>query len=244
MAEQPLAAALVACLLALVHVFAGRLRFLSGVPRSRWLSIAGGISIAYVFAHLLPELSTSQEAVAAGARRLLPFLENHVFLLALLGFAVFYGVEASSRRSRARRGGEAAETGGPALALSVGSFAVYNAVIGYLLVHREEPTLRSLLLFALAMGVHFVVNDFGLREHHKNAYERIGRWALALAVLLGLVIGMLTVISEAAIGLLLAFLGGGVILNVVKEELPRERESRFHAFIAGGVGYAALLQFV
>lgn len=82
--------------LGLVHVFAGKLRFLSEVPRSRWLSWAGGVSVAYVFVHLLPELSAGQESLAAKAEGLLPFLEEHVYLVALLGLAVFYGVEHSS----------------------------------------------------------------------------------------------------------------------------------------------------
>jgi hypothetical protein len=34
------------------------------------------------------------------------------------------------------------------------------------------------------------------------------------------------------------------VLNVLKEELPDERESRFSAFVVGAVGYAALLTFV
>lgn len=38
-----------------------------------------------------------------------------------------------------------------------------------------------------------------------------------------------------------AFLGGGVVLNVLKEEVPSERQSRFWAFAAGAAGYAALL---
>ena len=38
--------------LALVHLFAGKLRFLHVIPRSRWLSMAGGASVAYVFLHL------------------------------------------------------------------------------------------------------------------------------------------------------------------------------------------------
>lgn len=42
--------------LALVHLYGGKLRFLEGTPRSIWLSIAGGVSVAYVFVHLLREV--------------------------------------------------------------------------------------------------------------------------------------------------------------------------------------------
>ncbi len=50
-----------------------------------------------------------------------------------------------------------------------------------LLLHQEEPGFGSLILFASVMGVHFVVNDFGLREDHEASYDRVGRWALAAA---------------------------------------------------------------
>jgi hypothetical protein len=40
---------------------------------------------------------------------------------------------------------------------------------------------------------------------------------------------------------LLALLAGGVILNVMKEELPEERESRFWASATGSAVYATLL---
>lgn len=224
-----------------MHLFAGGLRFLAGTPRSRWLSFAGGVSVAYVLVHLLPELSDGQETIEEGAANVLPFLERHVYLMALLGLAVFYGVERSARRSK--RGSAYAErpTSDRAFWLSVASFAVYNAVIGYLLVHREDDSLLGLVLFSVALGVHFVVNDFGLRERHRGAYARIGRWLLAAGILGGWAVGQVTEISEAALALLMAFLAGGVILNVMKEELPEERQSRFWAFTAGAAGYAALL---
>lgn len=47
-----------------------------------------------------------------------------------------------------------------------------------------------------------------------------------------------------ALAILFAFLAGGVILNVIKEEVPAERESRFSAFALGAVGYAGVLLFV
>ena len=46
---------------AAVHLLENRVRFLDGTPRSIWLSIAGDISVAYVFVHLLPELAEGQE---------------------------------------------------------------------------------------------------------------------------------------------------------------------------------------
>lgn len=60
-------------------------------------------------------------------------------------------------------------------------------------------------------------------------------------MLLGLGVGYAAELSELAIAVLIAFLAGGVILNVLKEELPDERQSRFWSFALGIVGCAALL---
>ncbi len=240
---EPAAAAL---LLALVHLFAGKLRFLEGIPRSRWLSLAGGISVAYVFARLLPELADAQERLGESAGGFFGRLEHHAYLLALAGLAVFYGVERVTARSRdERREREGEDSASPAAFwLSIGSFAFYTGLIGYALDDEADAGLRALVLFALAMALHFVVNDYGLREHHKDAYTRRGRWLLAGAVLAGWLLSLLVELPETALVAVLAFLAGGVVLNVLKEELPERRRSRFSAFALGAAGYAALLQAV
>lgn len=238
------ASALAAALaLALVHLAARHLRFVDRIPRSRWLSAAGGISVAYVFVHVLPELSEAQAAVGEAAGEALEFVEHHVYLVSLVGLAAFYGLEraaVSSRRQSRDRGGEDAASR-EVFWLGIASFAVYNGLIGYVLVERAEERAADLALFALAMAVHFVVNDRGLREHYRGAYHSIGRWVLAAAPLAGCAIGLTIAVSDAVLGVLLAFLSGGVVLNVLKEELPEERESRFLAFALGAAAYAMLL---
>ncbi|WP_119157399.1 hypothetical protein [Caldimonas tepidiphila] len=222
-----------------IHVFVGRLRFLSGTPRSRWLSIAGGVSVAYVFLHLLPELGEGQRVLAEAMEGPLGFAERHVYLIALAGLVAFYGLERLALTSR--RGGREGATSAGVFALHIVSFALYNLLIGYLLLHREGNAPADLPFFALAMALHFVVSDHGLREHHKGRYDRVGRWVLAAAVLGGWLLGLFVEIERAVIAVLIALLAGGVILNVMKEELPEERESRFTSFLAGVAGYSALL---
>ncbi len=240
---MPWITAFIALSLALIHLFASRLKQLAVVPRSRWLSAAGGIAVAYVFIHILPDLAERQKVLGDLATRSFGFLQHHVYLLALVGMMLFYGLERLAKRSRQRNQRQAGQdvTQPGVFTLHIASFALYNALIGYLLVHREIPGLTSLLLFSLAMATHFLVNDFGLHRDHKHRYDRYGRWLLAGAVLAGWGIGALTEIHAAAIAALFAFLAGGVILNVLKEELPRESESRFWAFAAGALAYTALL---
>ena len=230
-------------LLCAAHLFSGNLRFLDSTPRSIWLSIAGGISVAYVFVHLLPELAEGQETLLETLEEGGNFLENHIYLLSLVGLTIFYGLERAAVESR-RRGPSVSgddSTGPGVFWLHIASFATYNAIIGYLLLHREETGVGNLLLFAFVMALHFVVNDYGLREHHKSVYQRAGRWVLAAAVLFGWVIGLFAEVPEVVVAGLIAFLAGGVVLNVLKEELPEERKSRFWAFALGAVAYTALL---
>lgn len=243
MSSTVLITALLAVALASTHLLAVRLRFLDVMPRSRWLSAAGGISVAYVFVHLLPDLAEEQETIREAVGEALAFVETHAYLVALLGLATFYGLERSvkvSRRRRRDRGEEDAASSG-VFWLHTASFTLYNALIGYLLLHREQPSVGGLLLFAFAMAVHFVVNDYGLRKDHKGTYDRIGRWVLAGAVLAGWTLGLVVEVSEAFLAVLFAFLAGGVIMNVLKEELPEERESSFWAFALGAALYAAIL---
>lgn len=230
-----------ACAMATLHLFADKLRFLDSTPRSRWLSAAGGMSVAYVFLHLLPELARGQAVIEDAAQGRFGFLENHAYLTAFAGLIVFYGLERAaktSRRTRQEDDRDDASTGA-VFRLHMISFLAYNVLIGYLLV-ANAGSVRNLAFFFAAMSLHFLVTDYGMREHYKDAY-RHGRWLLAAAVLGGWVVGMTTAVSEIVLSLLIAFLGGGIILNVLKEELPEERQSRFGAFLLGGVAYAVLL---
>jgi len=244
--DQMMLTGLVALAFGAVHLFGARLAFLRTVPRSAWLSLAGGVSVAYVFVHLLPELAEHQETVERGATEgqgLLGAVEAHVYLVALIGLAVFYGLERLVRQSALvshRVGGER-RAGEAVFWIHLAAFAVYNSLIGYLLVHREDTGLRGLVIYAVALGLHFVVNDQGLREHHGRAYDAKGRWLLAAAPLAGWALGIVTTVSPLLLAALFAFLAGGVILNVLKEELPDDRESRFPAFAVGAAAYAALL---
>lgn len=76
----------------------------------------------------------------------------------------------------------------------------------------------------------------------RAAYHELGRWLIVSALGVGWLVGKLTEISDAALGLLIAFLAGGVIRNVMKEELPEERRSSFTAFAAAALGYTVILQ--
>ena len=245
-------------LLALVHLGVSGLHRLHRQRRRFWLSLGGGTAVAYVFMHLMPELQHHQGEVEEIANDVLGWLDRHVYLLALLGLAAFYGLERLALRERqgrsptdgseggtdddaqAPQGGEQ-QTGAATFWLSMSGFTAYNALIGYLLVEQARQGLGPLLLLTLAMALHFLVNDYALREHHQARYRHTGRWVLSAAVLAGTGLGLVGTVPPLVVSLLVAVLAGGVVLNVLKEELPAARESSFGAFLLGMAGYTGLL---
>jgi hypothetical protein len=132
--------------LAVVHLFSGKLRFLEGTPRSIWLSMAGGISVAYVFVHLLPDLAEEQQAIREAVGETFSFLEYHVYLVALVGLATFYGLERAAKISRRRRRTVDKEDSTEAgiIWLHIASFTAYNALIGEMIeTRRARGSLHS-----------------------------------------------------------------------------------------------------
>lgn len=222
--------------MALVHLLSPKLTFLDETPRSRWLSAAGGISTAYVFVHLLPELAHHQAEAFSGAGA-------EIFLIALLGLVTFYGLERWAK-SHSEADHRDRELRSSSFWLHLGAFSIYNLLIGYLLPERlKDGGFGELSIYSFAMVLHFLVNDRGLYAHYGPRYLREGRWVLAVAPFAGLAVARMTELSSFTIGGLLAFVGGAVILNVMKEELPEERQSRFGAFALGAAVYAGLLFF-
>ncbi len=234
--------ALMALAFCAVHIFVGRLRFLDTEPRSRWLSFAGGVAVAYVFLHILPELgahsATFQRALglARGAA------EASVYTLSLAGLALFYGIERAvvgSRGGQKRGGGR--RPGSGIFWTHIAASCLLIFIISYLLNHREDPTLGGLVLFFIALLLHFVTADFASRADHPEIYDGAGRWALVAATLAGWLTGLFVELPQIVIGCLFAFVGGAMILLILKEELPAERESRFLPFLIGVALYASLV---
>jgi hypothetical protein len=223
--------------LAAVHLLAGRIHSHGLFPGRVWLSAGGGAAVAYVFVHILPELGRGNSVVGDSAM-FSGLLERDIYLVALVGFVLFYGLEHLAQRGAPR---ETAKVDPWVFWLHVGSFGTYNALIGYLLVHRDVPGPLELVLFAGAMGLHFLVIDHGLHAHFQELYRDVGRWLLSAAILVGWAVGHLIPVSERQPHILFALLAGGAILNVLKEELPDHYDARFTPFVIGATGYTLLL---
>ena len=208
------------------------------------LSFGAGVSIAYVFVYLLPELETARAVLArTGADRALPFPALRVYLAALCGFMLFYGLEHLVQWTGVRPGPEAAvgEKGRTGRAIRTGGFLAYVWLAGYLAVRSLEERPTPLVLYTVALGLHFLSLDFLLGREYGPWYRRSARYAFAIAPVAGWLAGLFVGFSQLFTAALLGFVSGGIIMNTIVSELPKEKEGRLLFFLLGGAIYTVLL---
>lgn len=229
--------------LSTLHWLAPRIERLPLVPARAMGSFAGGISIAYVFLQLLPALAEGSTGIGEALDdtiTLTPLVDLFIFIIALTGFTVFYGLD---HLAHAAAGVTAGGEPPPAVFyVHLGAFGIYNALITYTMPLRLRTGVVFALLFTVAMGLHFVLTDRNLRQHYPVRFRRVGRVALAASLLGGWAAAVWAAPTRTVVvSLLTAFLGGSVLLNVFTEQLPSGPRTSFGWFVVGLVLYAGLL---
>ena len=168
--------------------------------RRRYISAAAGISVAYIFIDVLPELESQRKVVveASGGKELF-FAEQRIYMLALLSFIVMYGLQHMVLANRNNRR-ETLEAGDADAIywLQLFGFVAYSALIGYLLVERGERGNLALATYTFAMAVHFLIVDHSLTEEHGGAYGWRGRCLLAASAFAGWCIAVVGPLSAVA----------------------------------------------
>lgn len=218
--------------IATVHFLASYLNRKGVLFHSKFLSIGSGIAIAYVFIDLLPKLSRNEDNLKVFFDRFFPYMEHHVYIMAFLGFLLFFVVDRTENIVKNR------ET---YFYISVGSYSLFNFFVGYAIVDQNNTEVQPLILFTFAMALHYFMNDYSLKESHGRAYNHVTRWILICSLFMGWLVGLKTEISASAIALVNAFISGGVIMNVTRHELSLTTANSCHAFLISALLYAVVL---
>ena len=155
---------ILAIALALVHGFATRLPIFSIIPRFRWTSFAGGVSLSYVFLEVFPELSHAQEELQHSEIPLMEYLENHVYMMALLGLIVFYGLNLLALRAKPlpQSISSIEHSNLTIFWIQIVGFALLNVILGYLLQDLSEHSLLDCILFFTSVALHLYIIDDNL----------------------------------------------------------------------------------
>ncbi|TAJ91041.1 MAG: hypothetical protein EPO50_00495 [Reyranella sp.] len=129
--------------------------------RRRYISAAAGISVAYIFIDVLPELELQRKVIVEATKG--PgtlFAEQQIYLLAQLSFVVMYGLQHMVLvRRESRRETIVAGRADSVYWLQLAGYAAYSALIGYLMVDRVERGMLALAVYTIAMAVHFLIVD-------------------------------------------------------------------------------------
>ena len=210
--------------LAAIHIFANRAKVLGWVWNKKFLSFASGISFAYVFVDLLPALEKGDPILKHTFENIIPYIDRHSYLIALLGILFYYGVQVHGSAKKNRW-------------LSLSGYLVFNFLVGVSLSDSSNPEIQPILLYTIAIGMHYFV-----RDHLAGvSTDRSILTALILALFAGYSAGYLTKIPDAAIAIGVSFVAGGIMLNVLHYELPKKEKGGYFWFVSGSVLYSLLL---
>ena len=211
--------------------------------QQRWASVGGGAGLAYVFIHLLPELASggSELSEAPGLMDYVPtpLAEALLFIVALGGVLLVFSLNVLMQRRE----------GGPPFAVWLQLFNV--AAINYLYAY-SLPSLITTgvgygILFTVAISAHVLLMDRYAAEHHPKRFRCRNRWIGSAALVLGLLHAfVLHPVDALTLAIATAFLGGGLLMAVFRDELPDVQQARLPWLLAGcgGMGGLLLLQLL
>jgi hypothetical protein len=214
-----------------VHLFAAKIRRLNVKTQGIFLSAGGGIALAYVFVDLLPKLCKSNLVVQKALSGFFPYFERHVYILALIGFLLFFIVDKTQLILPKKQ----------AFWFPFIAYAIFNFFVGYAVVDKDDPDVQPLALFTFAITLHYFVNDYSLNRNHGQTYQQIGKWILILSLFLGWFTGISVTLLEPAIALIGAFIAGGVMMNVIRHELPKTNPNSLATFLVSAFIYTIIL---
>jgi len=223
---EPIRTLPVALALALVHVALPLLRpRLAARPRSKWLSVAGGIAVAFTTLHDFPSIASSTHRHGPEATAGLQKLHEHIYLAALTGFVVYYALgrlPASVRREHATRVS-------PHAGVAVVANVLLNGSIGLVLAGHVRDWI-DLTLFAVAMTGTVVVLDSDLQSANGRLWDRSMRWIASASLLAGWDAGALGSAPEPFVASTRAFIVGAVSISVFRAEMRDDAEASVPAF--------------
>ena len=226
----------------LTHIFAPRILDSTLLNRTSSrqdaiASFAGGVAIAYVFVHLLPELADGEEAFnLAGLTGALPdlFIQSSLFFVALIGLVTFYFLDAKAESKP--------NSSKQLYRIHLGMIALLSLIFAYTNFDRIEIGADFAVLFAVVMSLHFILTDRGMARAHPKHFRREDRWLLSAALALGLLLSFIAPPpNELWVAIPTGFLGGAVLMGVFREELPSVKVARLGWFAFAVVSFSSLL---
>ncbi|MCD8508523.1 MAG: hypothetical protein LRY73_00475 [Bacillus sp. (in: Bacteria)] len=215
----------------MIHLFGNKFIPADRIKRVKWLSFSGGLAVSYVFVYVLPSLHQNQQYFGEQGGALT--MESELYFFGLVGLLIYYGVEkVEITKEEVNRNGAS-----PHFILRIIFFTIYNLLISYTVVVSYVEGIQA-LFYSFAIGFHFISVAHDLWQQNPTQYNQWGRYILAFGVVSGWVTGSWITLSVLSHSLIFAFISGAMILIVLKNELPEEKDAHFLAFAFGIISYS------
>lgn len=208
-----------------------------------FISFAGGVSVSYVFLDMLPNLVEYNKPIGEFLLQnqwLTPFTELSIYLVALVGFLIYYGFDLFAERYQTAKHDNVI-----VYRLHLIMFCFYNVLITYTMSLRALTGITYTVLFTFAMALHFMLTDRKFGRMYPMQFDQHGRRLLLAALFVG---WLLSVVFDPVrvlfVAFMTAFLAGSILLNVFREELPNSDLASFRWFVMGTalIAITSLLQ--
>ncbi len=208
-------------IIGIAHYFNELFSLKSEKYRNKIISFSAGISITYIFLHLLPEFIAAQTS-------------RFVFLSILFGFVIFHIVE----KYIYQHSPEDKLLKELAIEDSITSF-IYHFVIGIVLVGFVNQGINQGILFFIPVLLFTTVNTLPV----DMTKSRIIKVILAVSTLLGILFAKFIYpnIDPTLYYILLGLVIGTLLFTVTRHSIPKNKEGKPLYFILGMIIYTILI---
>lgn len=229
-----------------VHWIVPRLRRMNSFNDAILNSIGSGLSLGFVFLHMIPSFVNNIPALKQLAYSNFLQEENNllfvIFLFVIAGFCVWYWLEKLAD-DRTKKG---EESGFFIYSCHIGMMTFTSFSITCLMHPMGGESLFGLLLFTLVMAFHFVLEDHCLSHHFPSRFKHSGRYIIMVGALVGWLFSLYDSqqIQTLFTTFINAFLAGTLILATAKTEFSLLKgKSHFPTFLASLI-VKALIVFI
>lgn len=204
---------LVAIIIGATHVVSPRVFGLRRHPE-RQVAFGKGLSVAYVFLHLIPSLDAGHEVVG-----------RRIYFVALLGFVIFYGLDTFFQPPK--------HTHPTKYHAYLWIFFVYDGLLVFTLGLELPSTPILTLAFALSLALDVLNTDLELQEGYGARFVKSGRWILLVGVAGGYALSLVRHPHPLVVDILTAALAGVMMFHTSNGVFPVSKNNKFAAFLAG-----------
>ncbi len=204
---------LVALILGAAHLISPGVFRLRRYPAQQE-AFGGGLSVAYVFLHLIPSLDASDKVV--GPR---------IYFVTLLGFVLFYGLDVLFQAPKQNHPIK--------YHAYLWVFFLYDGLLVFTLGLQLPPTPILTLVFAFSLALDVLSTDIELQKQYGGRFVRSGRWILLAGVVVGYALNLFRRPEPFVIDVLTAALTGFMMFRTFNGQFPASRNKKFPAFVLG-----------